>query len=586
MEDKEKDNFIETMRHSLAHVMAAAVTELFPNAKLGIGPAIDNGFYYDFDLEQPFVPADLPKIEKKMKHIIAQAQKFEYSTMQKKEAIDFFQERGEKYKIELINHLPDEEVGIFKNGKFLDLCKGPHIEHTGKIKFFKLMSIAGAYWLGDEKRPMLQRIYGIAFKTKNEIDAYIKQQEEALKRDHRKLGKQLDLYSINEKTGPGLVLWHPKGARIRHEIETYWKDEHFKNGYELLNTPHLGRSDLWKTSGHLDFYADSMYSPMEVDKIDYYAKPMNCPFHIEVYKSSNRSYRQLPLRWAELGTVYRFEKAGVLHGLMRVRGFTQDDAHIICTPEQIESETVEALRFSMNIWKTFGFTDVKAYLATRPDDAIGEPEQWETAQKSLKAAADKEGIEVEIDEGGGAFYGPKIDLKIKDSIGREWQTTTIQFDFNLPERFKMEYKGADGNAHRPYMIHRALLGSLERFFGILIEHYAGNFPLWLSPVQVRVANITDLEEDYAKEIYEKLKAKGIRADIDARSDTIGLKVRETALEKIPYLIIVGKKEKAEKLISVRLRGNKNIPDLNLNDFIDKIKTEISERKLTGSYFTP
>ena len=431
---------------------------------------------------------------------------------------------------------------------------------------------------------MLQRIYGIAFKTKNEIDAYIKQQEEALKRDHRKLGKQLDLYSINEKTGPGLVLWHPKGARIRHEIETYWKDEHFKNGYELLNTPHLGRSDLWKTSGHLDFYADSMYSPMEVDKIDYYAKPMNCPFHIEVYKSSNRSYRQLPLRWAELGTVYRFEKAGVLHGLMRVRGFTQDDAHIICTPEQIESETVEALRFSMNIWKTFGFTDVKAYLATRPDDAIGEPDQWETAQKSLKAAADKEGIEVEIDEGGGAFYGPKIDLKIKDSIGREWQTTTIQFDFNLPDRFNMEYKGADGNTHRPYMVHRALLGSLERFFGILIEHFAGNFPLWLSPVQVRVANITELEEDYAKEIYEKLKAKGIRADIDARSDTIGLKVRETALEKIPYLIIVGKKEKAENLISVRLRGNKNIPDLNLNDFIDNIKTEISERKLTGSYF--
>ncbi|MCK4936077.1 MAG: threonine--tRNA ligase [Elusimicrobiales bacterium] len=584
MENNDKDNFVETMRHSLAHVMAAAVTELFPNAKLGIGPAIDNGFYYDFDLEQPFVPADLPKIEKKMKYIIAQAQKFEYSKMSKKEAIDFFQERGEKYKIELINHLPDEEVGIFKNGKFLDLCKGPHIEHTGKIKFFKLMSIAGAYWLGDEKRPMLQRIYGIAFKTKNEIDAYIKQQEEALKRDHRKLGKQLDLYSINEKTGPGLVLWHPKGARIRHEIETYWKDEHFKNGYELLNTPHLGRSDLWKTSGHLDFYADSMYSPMEVDKIDYYAKPMNCPFHIEVYKSSNRSYRQLPLRWAELGTVYRFEKAGVLHGLMRVRGFTQDDAHIICTPEQIESETVEALRFSMNIWKTFGFTDVKAYLATRPDDAIGEPDQWETAQKSLKAAADKEGIEVEIDEGGGAFYGPKIDLKIKDSIGREWQTTTIQFDFNLPDRFNMEYKGADGNTHRPYMVHRALLGSLERFFGILIEHFAGNFPLWLSPVQVRVANITELEEDYAKEIYEKLKAKGIRADIDARSDTIGLKVRETALEKIPYLIIVGKKEKAENLISVRLRGNKNIPDLNLNDFIDNIKTEISERKLTGSYF--
>jgi threonyl-tRNA synthetase len=583
MENNDKDKLIETMRHSLAHVMAAAVTELFPNAKLGIGPAIDNGFYYDFDLEQPFVPTDLPKIEKKMKHIIGQAQKFEYSTMPRKEALDFFEKSGEKFKVELINDLPDEEVGIFKNGKFLDLCKGPHMEHTGKIKFFKLMSIAGAYWRGDEKRPMLQRIYGIAFQTKDEINAYIKQQEEALKRDHRKLGKQLDLYSINERTGPGLVLWHPKGSRIRHEIETYWKDEHFKNGYELLHTPHLGRSDLWKTSGHLDFYKDSMYAPMEVDNIDYYAKPMNCPFHIEIYKSSNRSYRQLPLRWAELGTVYRFEKAGVLHGLMRVRGFTQDDAHIICTPEQIESETIETLRFSMAIWKTFGFTDVKAYLATRPADAIGEPEQWEAAQKSLQSAADKEGIEVEIDEGGGAFYGPKIDLKIKDSIGREWQTTTIQFDFNLPERFKMEYKGADGANHRPYMIHRALLGSLERFFGILVEHFAGNFPLWLSPIQVKVANITELEEDYAKEICQKLKAQGIRSEVDARSDTIGSKVREAALEKVPYLIIVGKKEKAENLISMRLRGNKNVSDIKLDDFIGKIKTEISERKLTGSY---
>ena len=583
MENTEKDNFVENMRHSLSHVMAAAVTELFPNAKLGIGPAIDNGFYYDFDLEQPFVPSDLPKIEKKMKHIIVQAQKFEYSTIGRKEAIEFFEQRGEKFKVELINDLPDEEVGIFKNGNFLDLCKGPHVEHTGKIKFFKLTSIAGAYWRGDEKRPMLQRIYGIAFKTKNEIEAYIKQQEEALKRDHRKLGKQLDLYSINERTGPGLVLWHPKGARIRHEIETYWKDEHFKNGYELLNTPHLGRSDLWKTSGHLDFYKDSMYAPMVVDEIDYYAKPMNCPFHIEIYKNSNRSYRQLPLRWAELGTVYRFEKAGVLHGLMRVRGFTQDDAHIICTPEQVESETIETLRFSMNIWKTFGFTDVKAYLATRPADAIGEPEQWEAAQKSLQAAADKEGIEVEIDEGGGAFYGPKIDLKIKDSIGREWQTTTIQFDFNLPERFKMEYKGADGNSHRPYMIHRALLGSLERFFGILVEHFAGNFPLWLSPIHVKLANITELEEDYANEICQKLKAQGIRAEVDARSDTIGLKVRDAALEKVPYLIIVGKKEKAENLISIRLRGNKNISDLKLDDFIGSLKTEISERKLTGEY---
>jgi len=584
MSDENKEELVHKMRHSLAHVMAQAVAELFPGVKFGIGPAIENGFYYDFDLEHHFTPEDLPLIEKKMKHILGQAQKFERVELPRAEALKHFGEKGEKYKVELINDLPEGSViSIYKNGPFEDLCKGPHVEHTGKLKAYKLTHVAGAYWRGSEKNPMLQRIYAVAFETADELNAYLKQQEEAAKRDHRKLGKQLDLFSINELIGPGLVLWHPNGARIRHEIETYWKDEHFKGGYGLVNTPHIGRENLWMTSGHLEFYKDSMYAPMDIDGINYYAKPMNCPFHIQIYQSAARSYRDLPLRWAELGSVYRFEKAGVLHGLMRVRGFTQDDAHIICTPEQMEAETIEVLRFSLNIWKTFGFTEIKAYLATRPEGAVGEPARWEEAQKSLRAAAEKAGIPVEVDEGGGAFYGPKIDLKVKDAIGREWQMSTIQFDFNLPERFGMEYTGSDGAKHRPYMIHRALLGSLERFFGIMVEHYAGNFPMWLAPVQVKVLNITEEAEGYAKEVEAKLKAAGLRVASDLSNNTINAKVRDSAMHKFPYLVVVGLKEKEAGNITLRLRGNKSVFGVSLDEFIAKAKTEADTRALVSSY---
>lgn len=575
---------IHKIRHSFSHVMAQAVKELFGPVKLGIGPATDTGFYYDFDCEHRFVPEDLPAIEKKMKHIMAQAQKFECREISRDEAIKHFEKQGEKYKVELIKDLPaGEKITIYANGPFEDLCKGPHVEHTGQLKHFKLMSIAGAYWRGSEKNPMLQRIYGVAFETREELDSYLKQLEEAEKRDHRKIGRQLDLFSVSETVGPGLILWHPKGARIRHEIENYWKDEHFKGGYDILYTPHIGRANLWETSGHLGFYKDSMYSPMEIDEIKYYAKPMNCPFHIQVYQSSSRSYRDLPLRWAELGTVYRFEKAGVLHGLMRVRGFTQDDAHIFCTPEQMEEETLRVLRFSLNIWKTFGFSEIKAYIATRPEGAVGDPARWEDAQKSLMKAVEKEGLSYEIDEGGGAFYGPKIDLKIKDAIGREWQTTTIQFDFNMSERFQLEYTGADGQKHRPYMIHRALLGSLERFFGVLTEHYAGNFPLWLAPVQVRILNITSQEEDYAIQLKEKFSQKGLRAETDLSNDTINAKIRNASLEKIPYLVIVGKKEKENSTISLRLKGNKNIFGLSPDEFSASLVKEVLEKSLTPSY---
>jgi len=576
---------VNVMRHSMAHVMAQAVAELWPGVKFGIGPAIENGFYYDFALEHHFIPEDLPVIEKKMKQIISRADKFERVEIPRAEAIKHFGEKGQKYKVEIINDLPEDSViSVYRNGNFEDLCRGPHVEHTGKLKAFKLMSIAGAYWRGSEKNDMLQRIYGVAFLSQKELDAYIKQQEEAARRDHRKLGKQLDLFSINELVGPGLVLWHPNGARVRNAIETFWKEEHFKGGYDLVYTPHIGRENLWQTSGHLGFYKNAMYSPMDIDGMKYYVKPMNCPFHIQIYQSKARSYRDLPLRWAELGTVYRFEKAGVLHGLMRVRGFTQDDAHIICTIEQMKSEVMEVLRFSLNIWKTFGFKDVKAYLATRPADAVGEQSRWEAAQKSLEEAVKEAGIPVEVDEGGGAFYGPKIDLKVKDAIGREWQMTTIQFDFNLPERFKMEYTGADGKKHQPYMVHRALLGSLERFFGILIEQYAGNFPTWLAPYQIKVINITGETEAYAGELIAGFKAAGLRVSSDLSNDKINAKIRNASLEKIPYLVIVGAKEQAEKNVSLRLRGGKSVNGVAVADFIARLQDDIKNHAINCAYY--
>ncbi|MEA2012335.1 MAG: threonine--tRNA ligase, partial [Verrucomicrobiota bacterium] len=502
------------IRHSMAHIMAAAVQKLYPDTKFDIGPATDDGFYYDFDLEHRFVPDDLKKIKKAMFKIINKSLPFEQFIVPREKAEKLLE--GQKYKLERLADIPEEEeISFFKCGDFVDLCRGPHVEHTGKTKVFMLSSIAGSYFRGNENNPMLQRIYGTAFPSKQELAEYKTMLQEAKKRDHRKLGKKLDLFSTSENVGPGLILWHPKGGRIRSIIEDFWKKEHFKNGYELLYTPHVGKEELWQTSGHLDFYKESMYSSMQIDEQDYYAKPMNCPFHIMIYKNQNRSYRDLPCRWAEMGTVYRYEKSGVLHGLMRVRGFTQDDAHIICTPEQVEEEIRECIRFSLFMWKSFGFKDIKAYLSTRPPKAVGEQKRWDKAIVSLEKAVKAEGLKCEVDEGGGAFYGPKIDLKIKDAIGREWQTTTIQFDFNLPERFDMNYIGSDGEKHRPYMVHRALLGSLERFFGILIEHYAGSFPTWLAPEQVRssLVNIDNSNCVIVSESKSKLTSYAIKKEI-------------------------------------------------------------------------
>jgi len=574
------DEKILRIRHSLSHILALAVKRIYKNVKLGIGPAIDNGFYYDFDfIDRKIEEDELKKIEDEMRKIIDENQDFIREEWDKNKAIEYFQKIGENFKIELINEIPDEKVSIYKNGEFLDLCKGPHVSNTSELKDvgFKLSSIAGAYWRGSERNKMLTRIYGLAFETKEKLNEYLKFLQEAAKRDHRVIAKQMDLYSTNENVGAGLILWHPNGAIIRYEIENYWREEHLKNGYKFIYTPHIGRENLWKISGHLEFYKNAMYSPISIDDINYYIKPMNCPFHIQIYKSKTRSYRDLPLRWAELGTVYRFEKAGVLHGLLRVRGFTQDDAHIICAPKQVEQEVVEVLKFSLNIWKTFGFDDVYAYLATRPNDAIGSRDMWELAQNSLIKAIEKNNLKYKVEEGGGAFYGPKIDLKIKDAIGREWQTTTIQFDFNLPECFEMEFSDNDGKLKRPYMIHRAILGSLERFLGILIEHYAGLFPTWLSPIQVYVLNITSREEDYAKNIYNILLKNGIRAEINLSTEPISGKIKMATNYKVPYLIIVGEKEKQNNTISLKLRGNKNLYNIKLDEFIDKIKSEILSR---------
>jgi len=557
----------DVCRHSMAHIMAEAVLKMFPDAQFGIGPAIETGFYYDFKLPRALTVEDLEAIEKEMEAGIKAKSPFIRKELSKEEALKYFSETNQPFKVELINELGDQTITTFTHGGFTDLCRGPHVQDSGAVKHFKLLSVAGAYWRGDEKRPMLQRVYGTAFSSKEELKEHLERLEEAKKRDHRKLGKELDLYSIHEEVGPGLVFWHPKGARIRHEIETFWKDQHYKHGYELINTPHIGQKWLWETSGHLDFYKDSMYSPMVIDDADYFLKPMNCPFHIMIYKSQMRSYRDLPLRWAELGTVYRYEKSGVLHGLMRVRGFTQDDAHIICTPEQIENEIREVLRFSLGIWKAFEFKEVKAYLATRPEKAVGEESRWATAIDSLRKAVAAEGLECETDAGGGAFYGPKIDLKVKDAIGREWQVTTIQFDFNLPERFDMTYIGSDGNKHRPYMVHRALLGSIERFFGVLIEHHSGAMPLWLAPVQAVVMPITEKHHDYARKIVSSMRLQGIRCDLDDRNDKIGYRIRNAQMQKVPFMLILGDQEADDGKITVRLRNGENLTGIELADFI-------------------
>jgi len=566
---------IETLRHSTAHVMAAAVCRLYHDVQLDIGPSVENGFYYDFDLTDRITPEDFQKIENEMKAIVKEDLPFERIEVSRVEAAKML--AGQKYKLERLADIPeDEAISFYKCGDFFDLCRGPHLERTGQIRAFQLLSVAGSYYRGKETNPMLQRINGTAFTNDKQLKLYLKQLEEAKKRDHRKLGTELDLFSIHNEVGPGLIHWHPKGARIRSIIEEFWRQEHFRNGYELLYTPHVGKAALWETSGHLDFYAEGMYAPMEIDKSDYYVRPMNCPFHINIYKTGLRSYRELPLRWAELGTVYRYEKAGVLHGLLRVRGFTQDDAHIFCTPEQIENEVKEVIRFSNAIWKTFGFENITAYLSTRPEKAVGEQKLWDQATESLRSALVAEGIPYEVDEGGGAFYGPKIDLKIKDAIGREWQMSTIQFDFNLPERFDLSYVGEDGEKHRPYMVHRALLGSIERFFGILIEHYGGAFPVWLAPEQVRVLPLSEDQLDAAAEIALQLRKEDIRVTVDTKSGKIGAKIRNAQMDKVPYMLVLGAKEIEAGTLAVRDRTGAQ-EDMILSDFVVKIKNAVHSK---------
>ena len=570
--ENEKSNTaqnLEMLRHSTSHVMAQAVCGLFPGTKLAIGPAIDDGFYYDFDTPKPFVPEDLPRIEKRMRQIAAGNHKFIRSDVSKKEALEYFNKLNETYKVELINDLPDGTISFYKHDTFTDLCRGPHIESTNKIKHFKLLSIAGAYWRGSEKNKMLQRIYGTVFNTKEDLDAHIKKLEEMKRRDHRILGRELDLFSIHEEAGPGLIFWHPKGALIRKIIEDFWKDEHLKNGYQLLNTPHIARLDLWKTSGHWSFYRENMYSPIDIDGQEYLIKPMNCPFHIMIYKSHLRSYRNLPIRYAELGTVYRYEKSGVLHGLMRVRGFTQDDAHIYCRVDQLEDEIVKVIKFVIFVLKTFGFSEYDIFLSTRPENYTGQVELWDKATEALKKAVEHMNLKYEIDPGEGVFYGPKIDIKIKDCLGRSWQCSTIQVDFNLPNAFDVEYIGEDGKSTQPVMIHRALMGSLERFFGVLIEHYGGAFPLWLAPVQVKILTVNEAQQKYAEVVRNRLS--GYRVEIDNRNEKLGFKIRESQMEKIPYVLVLGEKEEKSETVAVRAYHSTQTNSCSVEKFLEDIE---------------
>ena len=561
---------LEKLRHSTSHVMAEAVQEMFPQVKLGIGPSIEDGFYYDFDLPRSLTPEDLEEIEGRMREIIEGDQSFVRKEVSHWEALNQFADQP--YKRELIEEMDEEDtISTYTHNRFIDLCRGPHLDRTGQINpdAFKLLSVAGAYWRGDESRLMLQRIYGTAWPIQEELQAYLQRLDEIEKRDHRRLIRDLDLMSFHEETGAGLAHWHPMGGRIRRVIEEYWYRQHYAGGYEIVYSPHIGKGELWETSGHLGFYREGMYSPMDIEGQEYYIKPMNCPFHILVYKTRTRSYRDLPLRWAELGTVYRYERSGTLHGLMRVRGFTQDDAHIFCTPDQIEGEILEVLRFSLNMWRDFGFEDIDVFLSTRPEKAVGELDRWDQATEALRRAIRAEGLSYEVDEGGGVFYGPKIDLHIRDAMGRRWQTTTIQFDFNEPERFDMTYVGQDGQEHRPYMVHRALLGALERFFGILIEHYGGALPVWLAPVQVMMIPIAGRHHPYAHQVAQKLRAVGLRAEVDDSNDRMRAKIRKAQLQRVPYMLVVGNKEVEEGSVSVRLRTEEDMGAHSLSEFKDR-----------------
>lgn len=577
--DESKDlKDLEIYRHSCAHLLAQAVTELFPDSQYGIGPAYENGFYYDFIIQKPFSPEDIELISKKMKHIVKQNLKIERLLWTKQKAIDYFSSKGQFLKVELINEkVENNEVSLYKQGDFVDFCRGPHLSSTSYLKHFKLLSVAASLWKGDENNESMQRIYGVVYPTLEKLNKYLTFLEEAKERDHRKLGKILDLFSIQNDIGAGLVLWHPKGSIIRHEIEQFWTEEHLKNGYELLYTPHIAKIDLWQKSGHLDFYKENMFTPIEFDNTQYQLRPMNCPFHIDVFKSKNRSYRDMPIKWAELGTVYRYERKGVLHGLMRVRGFTQDDAHIFCTQEQLEHEVTDLIEFSLKMLGTFGFKDLDIFLSTRPDKYVGELEDWELATAALKNSLDKANVEYKIDLGEGVFYGPKIDIKIKDVLKRSWQCTTIQIDFNLPKRFNLKYSDNSGKIKQPIMIHRALLGSLERFFGVLIEHYAGFFPLWLSPVQAIVVPITDKNIEYAKIIYNKIKENNIRVELDQRSEGIGRKIRDSEIQKIPYIIVVGEEEYKNNNISLRIHKKGDQGSIDLDRFIKGVKKIIMKK---------
>ena len=561
------------MRHSAAHVMADAVLRLFPEAKMGIGPPTQDGFYYDFEVSRPFTPEDLESIQEIMINTISETLPFTREEITREEALSLFSDQP--YKLEIIDAISDDEaLSIYRHGNFIDLCQGPHIENTQDITAMKLLNVAGAYWRGDETRPMLQRIYGTAFESQDHLSDHLNRLEEAEKRDHRILGRQLDLFTIHEEIGPGLIVWHPKGGVIRTKLEDYWRNIHYQHGYKIVYSPHIGRSQLWETSGHLDFYQEGMYAPVEVDEQQYYLKPMNCPFHIMIYKSDLHSYRELPLRIAELGTVYRYERSGVLHGLMRVRGFTQDDAHIFCLPEQVESEVGNVLGLTFELLEAFGFKEYSISLSTRPAKYVGDLDMWDHATESLSNALVARGLEYDIDDGGGAFYGPKIDIKITDALGRAWQCTTVQFDFNLPERFDLTFQNAEGGRSRPYMVHRAILGSLERFIGVLIEHYAGAFPLWLSPVQAVIIPIADRHIEYAEQIQNKLVNQGYRVDVDSRSERMNLKIRNAQLQKIPYMLIVGDKELEQETASVRLRSGTDMGAMPLSDLISHMDQDL------------
>ncbi|MFN8593748.1 MAG: threonine--tRNA ligase [Thermomicrobiales bacterium] len=565
------------MRHSAAHLMAEAVLELFPDARLGIGPAIEDGFYYDFDLSRSLQPDDLVEIERRMQANREAREPFKREVVSRDEALAIFAD--DPYKLELIAGLPDSEIiTTYQQGPFRDLCRGPHVGNTGDIGPFKLLSIAGAYWRGDEKRPMLQRIYGTAWSSQEELDDYLRRREEAQKRDHRRLGRELDLYSVNEEIGPGLILWHPKGARIRYLIEQFEQREQLDRGYDLVYTPHIASEKIYQTSGHLETYRENMYSPMSIEEVDYYLKPMNCPGHIMIYKNRVHSYRDLPVRFAELGTVYRYERSGTLHGMLRVRGFTQDDSHIFCMPEQVIDEVGGVLDLAMHMAAVFGY-DFQAYLATRPEKSIGSEEVWQAATDDLRRAMELRHLSYKLDEGGGAFYGPKIDIKWVDALGREWTGPTIQVDFNLPERFDVTYIGEDGNRHRVAMIHRTLLGSMERFVGGLVEHYAGAFPLWLSPVQAVVIPITDDQVDFARDVARRLGDAGMRVDVDDRRDRMQAKIREAQLQKIPYMLVVGKREAAADAVAVRVRSGSDLGAMPVADFLALVQPLIASRSL-------